>query len=116
MTPRTRSASSGVRTNGTMTATLSSPISSRAIRTARHRRAIRAHGLCPAHRLSFDFLREIQGECSDSFYELKDELFSCADRTELARWEARREGDLDALAEPERRKLRLLLARRYRTV
>jgi ribonuclease HII len=80
--------------------------------TAEHQAAIRRHGPCALHRQSYNFLRELRGQYSPRFYEIKDRLAGmpgtatlCAIAQELRRNAAE-------LTEPERHKLKLLLARR----
>jgi ribonuclease HII len=83
--------------------------------TAEHQEAIRTLGPCPAHRRSFDFLRELQGEYCDAFYALRARLDAAATVAELRLVEAAvRESD--GLAEHELRKLKTLLTRRWKTV
>jgi len=80
--------------------------------TAEHQEAIRRHGPCPAHRLSYPVMRELCGEFSDHFYELRERLEAVADRRGLRRFE----GELAAsgeLAEEEERKLKLMLRRAW---
>jgi len=82
--------------------------------TAEHQEAIRRHGPCDVHRLSYPVLRELCGEFSDLFYRLRDRLAEISeggDRRDLDRFEGEL-GDLaNRLADEETRKLRLMVRR-----
>jgi ribonuclease HII len=82
--------------------------------TAEHRKAFLELGPCPAHRMSFPVIHEMLGEYSSRFYELRGEVFTAATRDALGSIEAALERE--ALAEPECKKLRLLIARRWKLV
>jgi ribonuclease HII len=84
--------------------------------TAEHQEAIRRRGPCDAHRLSYPFLRELCGEFSALFYELRQRLAEAAAHPEVARVEAAVTAHRDELAEEEQRKLRLMLGRRWATL
>jgi ribonuclease HII len=84
--------------------------------TAEHQEAIRRCGPCPVHRLSFDFIREICGEYCELFYELKHDLETADSADGLKSFEARFTAALERLADSEQRKLRLMLARRWKTI
>jgi ribonuclease HII len=84
--------------------------------TAEHQEAIRCHGPCEVHRMSFQFIRELCGEFSDLFYELRERLGAVAARAELAAFEEGLPGHRETLAEEEYRKLRLMVTRRWNTV
>jgi ribonuclease HII len=84
--------------------------------TAEHQEAIRRHGPCEVHRLSYPFLRELCGEFSALFYELRQRLEQAAAHAEVARVEAEVAGCRERLAEEEQRKLRLMLGRRWAAV
>lgn len=85
--------------------------------TAEHQEAIRTHGPSPIHRTSFQFIDELCGELSDLFYALRDRLERIdpvGGREELAAFEDELPGHRESLADSEYRKLRLLLARRWK--
>jgi len=84
--------------------------------TADHQEAIRCHGPCEVHRMSFQFIRELCGEFSDLFYELRERLGAVAARAELAAFEEGLPGHRETLAEEEYRKLRLMVTRRWQTI
>jgi ribonuclease HII len=84
--------------------------------TSEHQAAVRRLGPSPVHRRSFPVLRELQGEYSPRFYELKRRLAAARSAACLEGLEARLEAECDALGEHEQRKLRLLLARRWKLV
>lgn len=81
--------------------------------TEAHRKAIRRHGPCSAHRKSFPIVSELNGDCSPRFYELLDELQAAASLENLdqLRLRLRNRCEKEALALPELQRLRLLLAR-----
>jgi ribonuclease HII len=83
--------------------------------TAEHQEAIRRLGPCPAHRQSYAFLDELQGGWSDRFYALRSRLDGALTGDELRAIEADIDARREDLAEPERRKLRLLVTRRWRS-
>ena len=82
--------------------------------TPEHREALVRLGRTPVHRMSFPVLHELFGEYSPRFYALKDRLFAAETREALAGFEAELAGACEALAEPEVKKLRLLLGRRWK--
>lgn len=84
--------------------------------TEEHRRAIEQQGCCPIHRRSFEVLRELTGEYSDRFYALRDRLDSAGSRKDLRRFETALNEARDDLAEPEYKKLRLVLGRRWKVM
>jgi ribonuclease HII len=84
--------------------------------TPEHQDAIRRLGPCPIHRKSFTFIRELRGEYSALFYELKQRLDSAAAAAELEALDVELEANRGALAETEQRKLRLTLSRRWRAL
>src|SRR6185503_10660672 len=83
--------------------------------TPEHRRAFLEHGPCPEHRMSFPVIHEMLGEYSPRFYELRTQLFAASSREALGEFEAQLKAAQD-LAEPEVKKLRLVAARRWKTV
>ena len=82
--------------------------------TAEHRRAFGELGPCPAHRMSFPVIHEMLGEYSPRFYELRTQVFAAASNESLEAIETA----LAALALEERevKKLRLLIARRWKAI
>jgi len=84
--------------------------------TAEHQSAIRRLGPCPIHRLSFPFIRELCGEFSALFYALKQELVEVDSAKALGAFEKELKGRWSVLAEKEQRKMRLMLARRWKTI
>ena len=83
--------------------------------TSEHRKAFMELGPCPEHRMSFPVIHEMLGEYSPRFYELRAQLFAAASREALGEFEAQLKAAQD-LAEPEVKKLRLVAARRWKTV
>jgi ribonuclease HII len=84
--------------------------------TPEHCEAIRRHGPSEIHRMSFPVLRELCGECSPLFYELRRQL-AVADRgLFLEQTEERLESSRAELNEMEQRRLRTMLARRWKTL
>ena len=80
--------------------------------TAMHQDAVRRLGPCSIHRISFDFIREIQGEYHPAFYTLRQGIQAVATWNELQLWDERfasRRGDLSQV---ENRKLKILAGRR----
>ena len=84
--------------------------------TPEHQDAIRRFGPCAIHRKSFTFIRELRGEYSALFYDLKQRLDSAAAAAELEAIDQALDGCRSALADSEQRKLRLVLSRRWRAL
>jgi ribonuclease HII len=84
--------------------------------TPEHQDAIRRLGPCAIHRRSFTFIRELRGEYSTLFYDLKQRLHSAAAATELEVIDRELDACRGALADSEQRKLRLVLSRRWRSL
>lgn len=82
--------------------------------TPEHQDAVRRLGPCPIHRRSFTFLRELRGEYSALFYELKERLEGELTHEALAAIETELRACADALAEHEQRKLKVLVTRRWK--
>jgi ribonuclease HII len=76
-----------------------------------HQDAIRKLGPCAIHRRSFDYIRELCGEYSSTFYTFKAEGSGIEDRRALAAWEKRMKDAAGSLSAMESKKL-LLMARR----
>jgi len=81
--------------------------------TEEHRSALAEHGPCDLHRLSYGAIREICGDFSDRFYELRERLAACVAEAELVAFESVLETAAELLVEEERKKLRLMLRRRW---
>ncbi len=84
--------------------------------TPEHQDAILRLGPCPIHRRSFAFLRELRGEYSALFYDLKQRLETAADADALTAFETAFAACREALADDEQRKLRLVLTRRWKAI
>ena len=84
--------------------------------TPEHQDAIRRHGPCAIHRTSFTFIRELRGEYSALFYDLKRRLDEAAAAAELEAIDHELGISRDALSDSEQRKLRLVLSRRWRAL
>jgi ribonuclease HII len=84
--------------------------------TPEHQEAIRMHGPCEIHRRSFTFIRELRGEYSARFYELKSRLDAAAAHAELEALDTELAASAEALAEHEQRKLKLVLSRRWKAL
>lgn len=84
--------------------------------TPEHKAALRKLGPSVIHRMSFPVIHELQGEFSSLFYALKTQLFEAVDRDALAAFEQGLRAQADELPEQECRKLRLLLARRWKVM
>ncbi len=82
--------------------------------TAEHRKAFHDLGPCPAHRMSFPVIHEMLGEYSPRFYELRGQVFAAACNAALASVESALAAA--TLAEREVKKLRLLIARRWKAM
>jgi ribonuclease HII len=84
--------------------------------TPEHQDAIRRLGPCAIHRKSFTFIRELRGEYSAFFYDLKRRLDAAAAAAELQAVEQELGASRGALSDAEQRKLRLVLSRRWRAL
>ncbi len=84
--------------------------------TPEHQDAIRRLGPCPIHRRSFTFLRELRGEYSALFYDLKQRLEAAHGASALETVETEIGACREALEENEQRKLRLVLTRRWKAL
>ena len=82
--------------------------------TPEHRRAFDELGPCPAHRMSFPVIHEMLGEYSPRFYELRGQIFGALTNEALKAVESALAGE--ALEDREFRKLRLLVARRWKLI
>jgi ribonuclease HII len=84
--------------------------------TPEHQDAIRRLGPCSIHRKSFTFLRELRGEYSSLFYDLKRRLDTAAATADLQALDQEITASRGALSDSEQRKLRLVLSRRWRAL
>jgi ribonuclease HII len=84
--------------------------------TPEHQEAIRRLGPSAIHRMSFPVIRELCGELSPCFYAFRRELDGADSRPALEAFEARLDAAGEELAEPEERKLRIVLARRWKVI
>ena len=84
--------------------------------TPEHQAAISAHGPCRVHRRSFTFIRELCGEYSALFYDLKGRLDAAAVHADLRALDDELAACTGALAEHEQRKLKLVLSRRWKAL
>jgi ribonuclease HII len=84
--------------------------------TPEHQDAIRRLGPCAIHRQSFTFIRELRGEYSALFYDLKSRLDAAVAAAELNAVDDELATCRDALSENEQRKLKLTLSRRWRAL
>jgi ribonuclease HII len=84
--------------------------------TPEHRDALLRLGPSAVHRMSFPVLHELQGEFSALFYALKRQLDEARTRAALDAFEAELRARAEALAERECKKLRLLVARRWKVI
>jgi ribonuclease HII len=84
--------------------------------TPDHQAAIRRLGPSPVHRSSFTFIRELCGQYSPLFYSLQRQLARACDAERLARFEASLRDARSALSDEELRKLRLVAARRWKSL
>jgi len=84
--------------------------------TPEHQAAISAHGPCAIHRRSFTFIRELCGEYSALFYDLKGRLDAAAAQADLQALDEELAACTGALAAHEQRKLKLVLSRRWKAL
>jgi ribonuclease HII len=84
--------------------------------TPEHRQALQKLGPSAVHRKSFPVMHELQGEYSPLFYVLKTQLEATRTRTALDELETSLRAQAAELAEQECKKLRLLVARRWKAM
>jgi ribonuclease HII len=84
--------------------------------TPEHQDAIRRLGPCAIHRQSFTFIRELRGEYSTMFYDLKQRLYEAEGAGQLEAIEQELAACRGALSDDEQRKLKLVLSRRWRAL
>ncbi len=82
--------------------------------TPEHQNAIRELGPCPIHRRSFDYIRELCGQYSDLYYEMKDRGSKIASRSEMPAWEKDIRSIGGRLSEMENKKLHLMKNRLWK--
>jgi ribonuclease HII len=82
--------------------------------TPAHQEAIRQLGPCSIHRKSFDYIRELCGEYSELFYNLKREGFQSVTRGDITHWEQRVRQSRDTLSPMEYKKLVLMANRLWK--
>jgi ribonuclease HII len=76
-----------------------------------HQEAIRRLGPCPIHRKSFDYIRELCGEYSETFYNLKKQAAEIDSRGALKDWEKALKEAAGDLGPMEQKKLALMANR-----
>jgi ribonuclease HII len=84
--------------------------------TSEHRAAVKRLGPSPVHRMSFPIIAELRGEWSPAFYEFRVRLDAIRTRGELDELETAVCAEEGRLGELECRKLRLLIARRWKVL
>lgn len=84
--------------------------------TPQHQAAIRRFGPCALHRVSYPFIQELRGHYSRAFYEMKEQLAAACSRRLLKSMERRLKADAVELSDHERRKLKLIITRRWKTL
>jgi len=82
--------------------------------TPEHQNAIRELGPCPIHRRSFDYIRELCGQYSTLFYDLKARGAQISSRVEMTRWEEDIKSKAASLSEMENKKLHLMKNRLWK--
>jgi ribonuclease HII len=84
--------------------------------TSEHRAAVKRLGPSAVHRMSFPIIAELRGEWSPAFYEFRLRLDAVRTRDGLDELETAVCAEEGRLGELECRKLRLLIARRWKTL
>lgn len=84
--------------------------------TPEHQGAIRELGPCPIHRRSFDYIRELCGQYSDLYYQLKERGARISSRVEMSTWEDTINAACEKLSEMENKKLHLMKNRRWKRI
>ena len=84
--------------------------------TPEHRQALQKLGPSAVHRKSFPVMHELQGEYSPLFYVLKTQLEAARTRVALDEMETALRIQAAELAEQECKKLKLLVARRWKFI
>jgi ribonuclease HII len=81
-----------------------------------HQAAIRQLGPCPIHRKSFDYIRELCGLYSTTYYHLKDEGSKVSSRTALLDWEKRVRMAKALMSEMENKKIQITVRRLWKRI
>ena len=84
--------------------------------TSEHREALLRLGPSAVHRMSFPVIHELRGEYSAVFYVLKGQLELARTRAALKELETALHAQAEALSEQECKKMRLLVARRWKVI
>jgi ribonuclease HII len=84
--------------------------------TPEHEDAIRKYGPCDMHRMSFTYIKELCGQYSSFFYELKDQLAAARTPSDLDSFEKTFAERRSVLDDDEQRKLKLMVTRRWKTL
>lgn len=84
--------------------------------TSEHRAALGRLGPSQVHRMSFPVIAELRGDWSPRFYQLRMRLDGIQSRGALSELEAALGREEGQLGEPEFKKLRLLIARRWKVL
>jgi ribonuclease HII len=82
--------------------------------TPEHQNAIREFGPCPIHRGSFDYIRELCGQYSSLYYDLKARGGRVTCRSEMTHWEEEIKAACEGLSEMENKKLHLMKNRLWK--
>ena len=81
-----------------------------------HQAAIRKLGPCPIHRKSFDYIRELCGEYSGTYYELKQQAANVAGRSALLMLEQSVQSAKHQLAATESKKIQMAVRRLWKRI
>jgi ribonuclease HII len=84
--------------------------------TPEHQAAIRRFGPCVLHRMSYPFIQELRGQYSARFYRMKERLVHGCSARRLQSVEHELDAGGADLSEHERRKLKLIITRRWKTL
>jgi ribonuclease HII len=84
--------------------------------TPDHQNAIRELGPCPIHRRSFDYIRELCGQYSELYYQLKARGSVIASHGEMTNWETAIKANVANLSEMENKKLHLMKNRLWKRI
>jgi ribonuclease HII len=81
-----------------------------------HQAAIRKLGPCPIHRKSFDYIRELCGLYSGTYYDLKAEVSKVSNRAALLEWEKRVRTAKPQMSEMENKKIQITVRRLWKRI
>lgn len=84
--------------------------------TPEHQNAIRELGPCPIHRRSFDYIRELCGQYSALYYDMKERGSGIASRADLSLWEQDLKAIGEKLSDMESKKLCLMKNRLWKRI